>query len=280
MKTALSTVIYKQAYPYLQDLLNSVDKQTSKEFDLLIINDNYTKEELEKVSTEINTTVKNIHIHVEDISEKKLSIAGTRIEMLRIAKEMGYDQLVLVDADDMLAPNRMAGYIKAFELDKDRVFFYNNFVTEKGEDVFKSLPDTVEDIRTIAQANFLGLSNTGIRLSRIDGEFLDSLNEGVTAVFDWYLFSRIIMDIGGGAYVDNAVTIYRIYDNNTAGTTRDLSKEYDVKRTHYENLAKRYDYFKHLSTKLSELDKGSLTLSNNHQGYWWSDIQMEDSYEI
>ena len=80
--------------------------------------------------------------------------------------------------------------------------------------------------------------------------------------------------------------------SKTYGSTRDYkkyltekydclrSKEYDVKRTHYENLAKRYDYFKHLSTKLSELNKASLTLSNNHQGYWWSDIQMEDSYEI
>ena len=57
---------------------------------------------------------------------------------------------------------------------------------------------------------------------------------------------------------------------------RDLNKEYDVKTTHYNNLAKRYDYFKQLSAKLSKIDKSTLTLSNNHQGYWWSDISMED----
>ena len=280
MKTALSTVIYKQAHPYLQDLLTSVDNQSDKDFDLLIINDNYTKEELEEVETQIQSTVHGINIRIEDISDKKLSIAGTRIEMLKIAKNLGYESLVLVDADDTIAPSRIASYKRAFELDKDKVFFYNKFVTEKGEDVFKTLPKTVENIKDISQGNFLGLSNTGIRLSRINNEFLDSLNEGAAAVFDWYLFSRIILDIGGGAYVDNAATIYRIYDDNTAGTTRDLRKEYDVKRTHYENLSKRYDYFKYLSTKLSELNKASLTLSNNHQGYWWSDIQMEDSYEI
>lgn len=276
MKTALSTVIYKQAHPYLQDLLTSVDNQSDKDFDLLIINDNYTKEELEEVETQIQSTVHGINIHIEDISDKHLSIAGTRIEMLKTAKSLGYDNIVLVDADDTISPTRMASYIKSFELDKDRVFFYNKFVTETGKDVFKTLPDAVEDIKPIAQANFLGLSNTGIRLTSLNADFLDSLNEGAVAVFDWYLFSRIIMDIGTGAYVDNASTIYRIYDDNTAGTTRDLNKEYDVKTTHYNNLAKRYDYFKQLSAKLSKIDKSTLTLSNNHRGYWWSDISMED----
>lgn len=276
MKTALSTVIYKQAHPYLQDLLTSVDNQSDKDFDLLIINDNYTKEELEEVETQIRNTVHGINIHIEDISDKHLSIAGTRIEMLKNAKSLGYDNIVLVDADDTISPTRMESFIKSFELDKDRVFFYNKFVTETGKDVFKTLPDAVEDIKPIAQANFLGLSNTGIRISCLSDDFLDSLNEGAVTVFDWYLFSRIIMDIGTGVYVDNASTIYRIYDDNTAGTTRDLNKEYDVKTTHYNNLAKRYDYFKQLSAKLSKIDKSTLTLSNNHQGYWWSDISMED----
>lgn len=280
MKTALSTVIYKQAHPYLQALIKSVDNQTNKDFDLLIINDNYSKEELEAVKSEINKNINGINIHIEDISDKQLSIAGTRIEMLKTAKRLGYESLVLVDADDTISSTRMESFIKSFELDKDRVFFYNKFVTEIGEDVFKTLPVTVEDIKPIAQANFLGLSNTGIRISCLSDDFLDSLNEGAVAVFDWYLFSRIIMDIGTGAYIDNAATIYRIYDDNTAGTTRDLNKEYDVKTAHYNNLAKRYDYFKQLSAKLSKIDKSTLTLSNNHQGYWWSDIQMEDQYEI
>lgn len=280
MKTALSTVIYKQAHPYLQDLLTSVDNQSDKDFDLLIINDNYTKEELEEVETQIQSTVHGINVHIEDISDMKLSIAGTRIEMLKIAKNLGYESLVLVDADDTIAPSRIASYKQAFELDKDKVFFYNKFVTEKGEDVFKTLPNTVENIKDISQANFLGLSNTGIRITSLSEEFLDSLKEGAVAVFDWYLFSRIILDIGKGACVENADTIYRIYEDNTAGTTRDLSKEYAVKDTHYSNLAKRYDYFKYLESKLSEVDKTTLKLSNNHQGYWWSDIQMEDQYEI
>ncbi len=84
------------------------------------------------------------------------------------------------------------------------------------------------------------------------------------------------MDVGSGVYVDNAATIYRIYENNTAGTNRDLQKELDVKRKHYSILSERYAYFKKLANKLQAVNEDNLKLSINHQGYWWSDIQMEE----
>lgn len=280
MKTALSTVIYKQAHPYLQDLLTSVDNQSDKDFDLLIINDNYTKEELEEVETQIQNTVHGINIHIEDLSERKLSIAGTRIEMLRTAKHLGYDLAVLVDADDTISPDRVAQYKKACQLDKESVFFYNKLVTEDGTAVFNLLPDITDNHKALAQGNFLGLSTTGIRVDKLSDAFLDSLYEGDCPVFDWYLFTRILADVGYGRLVNTAATIYRIYDDNIAGVGRDLKKEYDIKQTHYSNLAKRYDYYKYLLDKLNELDLTTLKLSDTHQGYWWSDIQMEDSYEI
>ncbi|QFJ53979.1 glycosyltransferase family 2 protein [Pseudobutyrivibrio xylanivorans] len=273
MKTCIATVIYTQAKPYLQDLLDSVDNQSDSDFDLLIINDNYSTNELEELNLPESAVVVDCH-------EKHLSIVGTRIEMLRQAKQLGYDLAILVDADDACSATRVAEYKKAYELDKTKVFFYNKFVTEDGKDVFKILPESVTDVKLISQQNFLGLSNTGIRLDAISDEFLDSLNECESPVFDWYLFTRILMDIGEGQLVDNATTIYRIYENNTAGTSRDLKKELDVKRKHYSILSERYDCFKEMKTKLLAMEESDLKLSNNHQGYWWSDIQMEDNYEI
>jgi glycosyltransferase involved in cell wall biosynthesis len=269
MRICLTTVIYKQAQPYLQDLLDSVDNQSDKDFDLLIINDNYTAEELKQLPLPENTVL-------VDLSSKHPSIVETRIEMLKAAKKSGYDLAVLIDADDMASVNRIEAYKKAAELDKTSVFFYNKFVTDKGENVFKTLPKSVTDIRQISQQNFLGLSNTGIRLEVLSEEFLDSLQECLSPVFDWYLFSRLIMDVGSGVYVDNAATIYRIYENNTAGTNRDLQKELDVKRKHYSILSERYAYFKKLANKLQAVNEDNLKLSINHQGYWWSDIQMEE----
>ena len=122
MKTCLATVIYKQAQPYLQDLLDSVDNQSDKDFDLLIINDNYTLEELAQLPLPENAVV-------VDLSSQHPSIVETRIEMLKAAKKSGYDLAVLIDADDMASKGRIEAYKKAAELDKTCVFFYNKFVT-------------------------------------------------------------------------------------------------------------------------------------------------------
>ncbi len=269
MKTCFATVIYKQAKPYLQELLDSVDNQTDNDVELLIINDNYSEAELAELKLPNNAIV-------VDCCSRKLSIVETRIEMLKQAKYLGYDLVILIDADDACVATRAEAYKKAAELDKTSVFFYNKFITDKGENVFKTLPKSVTDIRQISQQNFLGLSNTGINLNLLSDEFLDSLSECTSPVFDWYLFSRIIMDVGSGVYVDNAATIYRIYENNTAGTNRDLQKELDVKRKHYSILSERYAYFKKLANKLQAVNEDNLKLSINHQGYWWSDIQMEE----
>ena len=269
MKACFATVIYTQAKPYLQELLDSVDNQTDKDTDLLIINDNYSKSELAELKLPDYAVVVDCH-------EKKLSIVQTRIEMLKQAKQLGYDLAILIDADDACSPTRAQEYKKAYELDKTKVFFYNEFVTEAGEKVFKTLPESVTDIKQISQQNFLGLSNTGINLNALSEEFLDSLKECTSPVFDWYLFTRILLDVGNGSLVKNAATIYRIYENNTAGTSRDLKKEYDVKQKHYSILSDRYDYFKELANKLQDVDEDNLKLSINHQGYWWSDIQMEE----
>ena len=142
--------------------------------------------------------------------------------------------------------------------------------------MFKTLPESVTDVKQISQQNFTGLSNTGIRLDALSMEFLDSLKDCTSPVFDWYLFTRILLEIGHGKLVESVSTIYRIYDGNIAGESRDLNKEYNVKQKHYQMLAQRYEYFKNLANKLESLNPEELKPAINHQGYWWSDIQMEE----
>ncbi|SCZ78698.1 glycosyltransferase family A protein [Pseudobutyrivibrio xylanivorans] len=269
MKTCFATVIYKQAKDFFDPLVDSLKIQTDKDFDFLVINDNYSKSELDELNFPDNTIL-------VDCQSQHLSIVQTRIEMLKQAKARAYDLIVLGDADDTISANRIEAYKKAAEIDKTSVFFYNKFVTDTGENVFKNLPKSVTDIKQISQQNFLGLSNTGIRLDAISEEFLDSLKECTSPVFDWYLFTRILMDVGTGSQVEDAATIYRIYEDNVAGCSRDLNKEIDVKTRHYSILSQRYEYFKKMANMLQAINNDSLKLSINHQGYWWSDIQMEE----
>jgi hypothetical protein len=193
---------------------------------------------------------------------------------------MGYELVIIGDADDTFSKDRVELVIKQARLDKDSVFFYNKLITDKGDDVFTYIPTQVATASVIAQENFLGMSTTAIRVDKLSEEFLDSLYEGDSPVFDWYLFTRILKDVGRGTFVPDAATIYRIYDANEVGVTRDLIKEKEVKLKHYQNLGKRYPGFQKLYQDLQNIDVNNLEFSDNHQGYWWSDIKMEVSYEI
>lgn len=272
MKVAFSTVIYKQARAFYDELMKSVSSQTDSDFDVLIVNDNYSDEELANLT--INA---DIFLNLEP---KHCSVAQTRIEMIKAAKAAGYDLLVVADADDTFAPTRIEEYKKAYELDKSYAFYYNELVTEDGSTVLESMPETVTSVRAISQSNFIGMGTTAINLALLTDEYIDSLSEGDCPVFDWYVFSRLLMDVGAGKLVRNAATIYRIHDNNTVGTSHNVQQEYQVKLTHYYNLAKRYPYFMHLYDDLKSLDINKIDTSQSHNGYWWSNIIMEDSYEI
>ena len=113
MKAVLGTVIYKQAEVFLQDLLTSVDNQQDKDFDLLITNDNYTDEDLIRLNVindqqDANQNLVQLNGKVNFLNLRPLgcTIAQTRIEMIKKAKALGYDLLVVCDADDTFVPTR------------------------------------------------------------------------------------------------------------------------------------------------------------------------------
>lgn len=272
MKTVFGTVIYKQARGFLDDLIHCVSHQTDSDFDVLVVNDNYSKKELDELNIK-----SDIFLNLEP---KHVSIAQTRIEMIRTAKSAGYDLLIVADADDTFVATRIEEYKKMYQLDKSYAFYYNGLVTEDGKTVLENMPKTVDSARLISQSNFIGMGTTAINLGMLTDDFISTLSEGDCPVFDWYFFTRLLMDIGPGKLVENADTIYRIHDNNQVGTSHDVQQEYQVKLTHYKNLAKRYPYFKHLYEDLQKLDIDSIDTSHDRNGYWWSNILMEDSYEI
>jgi len=272
-KICFGTVIYKQASAFYTELMESVDNQTSKDFDVLIINDNYEPEDFEKLK-------KPERAVAIDRFASKLTPGLLRIELLLEAKKRGYDLLIIGDADDTFAESRVQQYQEAYELDKQATFYYNNLVTDKGLSVFDMLPSTVLDVRPISQANFLGMSTTAINMSKLSVEYIESLKKGDCMIFDWYLYSRLLLDVGYGRYVPHAETIYRIHDANEVGVTHDVAREKQVKLEHYNRLAEDYPYFAKLRDDLEMLDLAKINTEESYQGYWWSNIRMEDSYEI
>lgn len=111
--------------------------------------------------------------------------------MILEAKIRGFDFLILSDSDDMLSPNRVECYLSA--LNPQYSFYYNDLIDFNGQMIMPVLPAETISWKQIEEENFLGLSNTGIWLKNFSLQFINSLNTGDTKIFDWYLYSRILL---------------------------------------------------------------------------------------
>ena len=119
------------------------------------------------------------------------------------------------------------------------------------------------------------MSNTAINLTRLSPDFIESLNQGDTFCFDWYLYARVLHECGLGKLVEGASTYYRIHGTNAAGlpSSCDLEKELRVKTDHYRLLSKhdqRYlFYYDVCKSLLSGEGCATAELTYTDPKYWW-----------
>lgn len=266
---AFGTVIYSKALTYFREFIDSLNSQIEKDFDLVIINDNIDINVLAEYISKLEVNCK-----VFNCFEKKTP-ADLRVDLLRNTKSCGYDLLILGDCDDIFERKRVSELRKIYIQNKDFAFFYNKLLLFDKSNALKDFPAFTTRIDEIFECNYLGLSNTAINLSFLSNDFIQSLYGCTSFVFDWYLFSRIICNGGRGKYVENAVTYYRIYENNFAGVSceKQLEKEYKVKKKHYE-LMKKYDSrYSDLLNRLLEIDISKVNVCKA-SSYWWNNIKL------
>lgn len=272
MRVAFGTVIYETAWVYKDEFISSLNHQVNCEFDLIIINDDLCEkktDELEKLSN------RNIKI----ISKPyQMSIAELRIFLLLKSKSLGYDLLILGDFDDIFDSKRVGAIIKKYS--EKYGFYYNPLFTLDKHNVFDKLPPSLNTYKDILEYNILGLSNTAINLNMIDNTFIESLKEGNTSIFDWYLYTRLLLRGIRGVLVEEARTYYRIHENNIAGLEQrneeNIKKEIAVKREHYY-LLKNYTAL--LEEKYKQYigvteDECLNHLNKQSMGYWWNKIHL------
>lgn len=265
LKTAVGTVIYKADKEFLRDFVESVNRQSDREFDLLIINDNADISDLEYLKDRIEN-----NCMILDAGNDSLPYQN-RIDLIRMAKRYRYKLLVLIDYDDIMNADRIYEYRRQY--DGNYAFFYNNLKVRAGGTVFKTLPETAE-WGDILESNFLGLSNTGINLEQLEMTFIDSLSVGNTSVFDWYMYERILLENKKGKRVDHTWTEYRIYENNIAGINQDIEKEILVKREHYALLEDFHEIYRCLCKRYSQLNNKDIVKKACNNGYWWENIKL------
>ena len=267
----LGTVIYPGALLWREEFISSVNKQSYKDFEVLIINDGVEEWVLKEIQDSICHKVL-----IESASKGTTPIENRRI-LLRKAKELGYEILVLADFDDAFSEDRINKIMKGY--DQNFAFYYHNIKYGDEKVLFKELPRTVNSISSIMQANFLGMSNTAINIDCIEYEWIESLQELATGVFDWYLFSRLVLSGGSGKLIDGNMTFYRLHDNNIAGIAQgsrsDLEQEVFVKLEHYSKLKNICEKYEILFEKYKNIDVTEWENTTNAHGYWWGFINLE-----
>lgn len=269
MKTAVSSVIYDAAIDFFPDFIESLNKQTVEDFTLFLINDNISKEKLERLSAQIPSNLYN-RTKIIDKCDLKLSIPDLRVEMIKTVFELDYDLLIMLDCDDVASWDRVESICNEFEAKYG--FFYNQLQDFDGKTCMPDLPEYTLRYEDIGEWNYLGMSNGAINLKHLTSDFIDSLKEAQTNVFDWYLYSRLLLKGEKGKRINGGITFYRIYESNLAGICNydqeSKKKEIEVKKQHYKLLSRYAEYY----SKLFDLYNCGKVAETGivENGYWWS----------
>ena len=269
-------VVYPGAKVYLKEYIDAIASQTDSTFKILVINDGLTAKD---VLENFGRTKKEIS--VVNANEEGNPVSN-RIQLLEEAKRMEADILIIGDCDDTFSTNRVEKVKSAMKDSPETAFFYNEIAGMNGEAIMPALPQITKTVEDISSYNYLGMSNTALVLKRLDLEFINSLKECKSLIFDWYLHSRILLEGLTGKKLDNVYTYYRTYDSNTVGIRTDTyenrCKEIEVKKAHYL-LLKRYDTrFNDLLNRCEKIDCNRIksAKSENDLHFWWDLINLED----
>lgn len=276
MKYAFGTVVYNEALIYIDAFCESINSQTFTDYDLLIITDNLDDYEITIILSKLDKPAKVIK-GIENATPARL-----RYQLIEHAYDLGYELLILGDADDEFMDTRIETIVETYNFNGDVAFFYNELrFLKTGKSVFKNLPIKLDRPSDLLEYNFVGLSNSAINLKKMNDKILKAISEGETNIFDWYLYSVLLSFNRCGIYVPQAVTFYRIHDNNTVGILqnqfKDFEFEYIVKLKHYTLLEDLDIIWKNALDRyksLDLLDYYKLNELKRSNPFWWSKINI------
>ena len=206
---AFLTTIFPMNEGFLHDFFNSLDKQTYKEFDIVVVNDGYED-------------FKNIKLkYVNDLNIIELTFSGTpsknREYGINYCIENNYDVLIFGDSDDYFSDNRVElslNTLKENDIVVNDISLFNDTGIYEERYISNRLNDNSKiSYEYIQNKNIFGLSNTAIKLDILEEVVFD---EDLLAV-DWYLYKRLLKNGYSSLFINKAITFYRQYEGNAVG---------------------------------------------------------------
>jgi glycosyltransferase involved in cell wall biosynthesis len=202
---------------FLDDFFYSLDNQTYKNFDIIVVNDGYEN------LFDITAKYKNLSII-------ELSASGTpaknRQYGINYCLECGYDMLVFGDSDDYFSHNRIE---LSLNLLADWDIVVNDLSLFNCSGVYEDryISNRVKNNTAVASSfiydkNIFGLSNTAVRLKQLNEVVFD---ENLVAV-DWKFYKDLLRKGYSAIFTNDTITYYRQHGDNTVGLNDTNGKYY------------------------------------------------------
>ena len=289
-KYLIAGVVFSGVKKYLPDYIYSIQNQTDKQFDWLIINDN-ADESLKSLFP-----AHTIWIN----APKNITIAENRQIIFDFAVKNNCNSIIFTDTDDYFSLNRIEKN-KYFLEHSDFVYNELTLVDENKNILSKNylqqlnVASEINDVEHLLEKNVCGLSSSAINLSGISSI---RIPKDIIAV-DWWLFSILLLQKQKGKFIPEVLTFYRQHGINTVGISSEINEQklksgIKTKKNHYyhlkefclENNIKEYQYIYNklyleiceLENKISDtqyLSKYISTINKNYNNIykgWWSEI--------
>jgi len=218
VKVAFLTTIFPMPQEYLLDFFNSLQNQSYKEFDIVVVNDGYKEFELIRDKYRVLSIIELPYQNTP---------AKNREYGINYCIDKGYNILIFGDSDDYFASNRIE---KSIELLADYDIVVNDFdlFAENGIYEQKYISNRVKNNSSIEASfiedkNILGLSNTALNLSILKNRVV--FEKDLVAV-DWFLFKSLLRDGKKAIFTNEAISFYRQHLDSIVGLQKKDGKYY------------------------------------------------------
>ena len=268
-KNAVATVVYKGVQPYFVPFLKSLEKQSDKNFQLVIFNNGLNDLESFLVNTPLKCKVINMF--------EKPTV--TRYKLIQFLKDNNFKKVIFSDSDDELHKERVKLSLKELDtsdiivnnfdtIDEKGNLIVSNYLSKRLKNKFVIKEDFIRDF------NIMGLSNTAANISVFTDSYLP-LNSSLKA-YDWYLWTKVLQKKKNIVFLSNIKTFYRLHDNNFSSLRNTLSEKEIINGINVK--IQHYNEFKNYSNIYHDLEKKLLIMRNlSKKSSWISDYKKKNS---
>ena len=268
--SAVVVYLYPNAIKYSNCLIESLNRQTAQNFDIILFNDGI-----------LNTNIYNF----SQLSSW-FNISGSpfeiRVKSFDILKALDYDNFIFLDADDSMTDNRvevMLRWLSTFSIVCNEL----NLMNDSG-DVFEfkiwsnRLTNGYKfDANFLTDKNLVGFGNVALKRELL----MEPIQYKIAPkISDWFVFYQILARSKKQAvFTNECQTNYRQHTSNTAGIV-DIDKariEYvlSVMVSHYNALISiGFSSFSKNISQIEKIDPNSFNNKNNTVPLWWEEIKI------